>query len=104
MTEPTRGIVLASSQVAAGRVLSEEPGEVGDVVTDWWYVAEDASYQSKEDYSFGLECDLELTDGSVHAFSGRYGPQQGDGVPTVTRTQAEAQTTEDLRAFFSRLP
>lgn len=47
---------------------------------------------------------LDIVDGSVHSFFGRYGPQQGDGLPTVTRAQAEAQITEDLRAFFSALP
>ena len=47
---------------------------------------------------------LEIIDGSVHAFFGRYGPQRGDGLPTVTRAQAEAQISEDLRAFFAALP
>ena len=46
---------------------------------------------------------FELVDGSVHAFFGRYGPQQGDGLPSVTRARAEAQISEALRAFFSGL-
>ena len=63
LSEPVGGIVLASSQAAAERVLSEGGGEVSDVVTYWWYVAEDASYQTKEDCLFGLEYDLELKAG-----------------------------------------
>ena len=38
--------------------------------------------------------------GSVHSFFGRYGPQTGDGLPSVTRAAAEAQITRALRAFF----
>ena len=30
-------------------------------------------------------------DGAVHSFFGRYGPQSGDGVPTVARAEAETQ-------------
>ena len=39
-------------------------------------------------------------DGAVHSFFGRYGPQQGDGVPTVTRAEAEAAIVAALRAYF----
>jgi dienelactone hydrolase len=40
-------------------------------------------------------------DGSVHSFFGRYGPQAGDGIPTVPRAAAEAQITTDLEAFLA---
>jgi Alpha/beta hydrolase family len=39
-------------------------------------------------------------DGAVHSFFGRYGPQRGDGLPTVSRTQAEAQIISSLTSFF----
>ena len=39
--------------------------------------------------------------GSVHAFFGRYGPQKGDGVPTVTHAQAEAQIVQSVRSFIA---
>ena len=42
-------------------------------------------------------------DGSVHAFFGRYGPQAGDGVPTVSRTQAETQILAAFDAFLAAL-
>ncbi len=42
-------------------------------------------------------------DGSVHAFFGRYGPQAGDGVPTVTRAQAETQILAAFDAFLTAL-
>jgi Alpha/beta hydrolase family len=41
-------------------------------------------------------------DGAVHSFFGRYGPQRGDGVPTVSRTQAEAEIISSLTAFFQQ--
>lgn len=44
--------------------------------------------------------DLIQIDGAVHSFFGRYGPQDGDGVPTVTRAEAEAAIVAALRAYF----
>ena len=41
--------------------------------------------------------------GAVHAFFGRYGPQQGDGIPSVTRGQAEDDIATLLRSYFERL-
>ncbi len=41
--------------------------------------------------------------GSVHSFFGRYGPQQNDGIPTVTRNQAEDDISTVLKAFIERL-
>ena len=38
--------------------------------------------------------------GSVHAFFGRYGPQAGDGVPTVSRADAEAQIVREVLTFL----
>lgn len=47
------------------------------------------------------DASLEIIEGSVHSFFGRYGPQRGDGLPTVSRTQAEADIIQTLSAFFS---
>jgi dienelactone hydrolase len=41
--------------------------------------------------------------GSVHAFFGRYGPQSGDGTPTVDRATAEAELVTVLAGFLARL-
>lgn len=41
--------------------------------------------------------------GAVHAFFGRYGPQSGDGVPTVARATAEAQVVASVIAFLATL-
>ena len=43
---------------------------------------------------------LKVINGSAHSFFGRYGPQAGDGLPSVTRAAAERQTIGALRAFF----
>ncbi|MFZ0529239.1 MAG: alpha/beta hydrolase [Propionicimonas sp.] len=45
----------------------------------------------------------ELIDGAVHAFFGRYGPQAGDGVPTVNREAAQDQIIAAVTGFLDRL-
>jgi len=40
-------------------------------------------------------------EGAVHAFFGRYGPQAGDGQPTVARAQAEAQIVRAVLEFLT---
>ena len=39
----------------------------------------------------------------MHSFFGRYGPQAGDGVPTVPRSDAEEAITKALTEFFAGL-
>lgn len=39
--------------------------------------------------------------GGVHAFFGRYGPQDGDGSPTVARSAAEAQISRAIEEFLA---
>ena len=41
--------------------------------------------------------------GGVHSFFGRYGPQNGDGVPTVSRATAEAQISQAIEGFLGEL-
>jgi pimeloyl-ACP methyl ester carboxylesterase len=43
---------------------------------------------------------LVMISGSVHSFFGRYGPQRGDGKPTVTRAEAEAQIVREVKTFL----
>jgi dienelactone hydrolase len=43
---------------------------------------------------------LTVVHGAVHAFFGRYGPQRGDGVPTVERSAAEAQIAVSIGSFL----
>lgn len=38
--------------------------------------------------------------GAVHSFFGRYGPQKGDGQPSVSRAEAEADILQAVRAFL----
>jgi pimeloyl-ACP methyl ester carboxylesterase len=42
-----------------------------------------------------------VIDGAVHSFFGRYGPQSGDGVPTVGRAEAEAQILAAITDFLA---
>ena len=46
---------------------------------------------------------LEIVGGAVHAFFGRYGPQRGDGLPTVPRATAEAEIAGAIEAFLAGL-
>jgi len=41
-----------------------------------------------------------VLEGGVHSFFGRYGPQKGDGLPTVTRAEFEDRLLERLTAFL----
>ena len=47
---------------------------------------------------------LTVIPGAVHSFFGRYGPQKGDGQPTVTRAQAEADILKVVTDFIGSLP
>jgi predicted esterase len=47
---------------------------------------------------------VEIIPGGVHAFFGRYGPQAGDGSPTVSREVFEKVLLEKLGAYFQSLP
>jgi len=46
---------------------------------------------------------LMVIPGSVHSFFGRYGPQKGDGLPTVTHAAAEDEILSAVRAFLATL-
>lgn len=43
---------------------------------------------------------LVVVPGAVHSFFGRYGPQSGDGVPTVSRAEAEAAIVAAVGDFL----
>lgn len=43
-----------------------------------------------------------VIEGSVHAFFGRYGPQQGDGLPTISRDVAEQKILSAITAFVQQ--
>lgn len=47
--------------------------------------------------------DLVVVEGAVHSFFGRCGPQAGDGIPTVSRAEAEASIVAALTDFLGRV-
>lgn len=72
-------------------------------------MAEKDGVASPDDVKDGLNrlpksAELKVVPGAVHAFFGRYGPQKGDGLPSVTRAQAEAEILKDIREFIQALP
>ncbi len=46
---------------------------------------------------------LVTIDGSVHAFFGRYGPQAGDGTPTVSRAVAEQAIVAAITSYLASI-
>lgn len=46
---------------------------------------------------------LTVIEGAVHSSFGRYGPQRGDGVPTVVRSEAEAAIVSAFTELLGRL-
>lgn len=46
---------------------------------------------------------LVTIDGSVHAFFGRYGPQAGDGTPTVSRATAEQAIVAAITTYLATI-
>lgn len=53
-----------------------------------------------------LPADTEFVviDGGVHAYFGDYGPQRGDGLPTITREQQQQQVQSAIEAFLGQVP
>ena len=92
------GLVLLGAYSADGDDLSGLPLDVLVLA------AENDGLASLEEVRAGMgqlpSAQLTVIKGSVHSFFGRYGPQAGDGLPSVTRAAAERQITEALRAFF----
>jgi len=48
--------------------------------------------------------ELVVIQGAVHSFFGRYGPQRNDGIPTLSRHEAEHQIVSALKEFLLNLP
>lgn len=48
--------------------------------------------------------ELVVIQGAVHSFFGRYGPQKNDGIPTMSRHEAEHQIVSALKEFLFTLP
>lgn len=104
--------VLRTSEQIDGLVLmgafSAESDDLSDLDLETLVLAaENDGLATLEEVQAGLvrlpNADLELIPGAVHSFFGRYGPQRGDGLPTVSRAEAEAQVIEALRRFFIEL-
>ncbi len=93
------GLVLMGAYSADGDDLSALPLEVLVLA------AENDGLASVEEVRAGTPrlpetAKLKIIRGSVHGFFGRYGPQAGDGLPTVTRAAAERQIIGTLHKFF----
>ena len=54
------------------------------------------------EYRYNLPAAFEeyIIEGGCHAGFGSYGPQDGDGVPTITGEEQIAETVRLLMAFF----
>lgn len=98
-SEALRGLVLMGAYSAEGDDLS------GLALETLVLAAEHDGLATLEEITAGMTrlpdgAALSVIPGAVHSFFGRYGPQRGDGLPTVTRAEAERQIVEELSAFF----
>ncbi|PIG95722.1 alpha/beta hydrolase [Deinococcus sp. UR1] len=71
-------------------------------------LAEQDGVAAPDDVRGGLErlpggTTLTVIPGAVHSFFGRYGPQKGDGLPTVTHAQAEGEILNAVQDFLAGL-
>ena len=71
-------------------------------------LAERDAVAAPDDVRGGLErlpggTTLTVIPGAVHSFFGRYGPQKGDGLPTVTHAQAEGEILNAVQDFLTGL-
>lgn len=96
------GLVLMAAYPAASADLSAAGLPVLSLVGEHDEVVDAASLEAG--WSL-LPADTErvVLTGSVHAFFGRYGPQSGDGTPTVPRVTAETQISQAIEAFLGGL-
>lgn len=88
---PAEGVDLSGNSFGALSLLAEH-----DTVASADKVREGVSRE-------GPGSRLEVIPGAVHAFFGRYGPQAGDGVPTVNRADAEAAIVEKIVGYLAPL-
>lgn len=88
--EPAAGLVLMAAYPPAGRDLSGTALRAVSLRAEHDGVADAAAVTAGLDLLPAGSREVVVI-GAVHGFFGRYGPQAGDGVPTVTRTDAEAQ-------------
>lgn len=102
-SHPVAGLVLLASYPPDDNDLSGIPGLKALVVD-----AENDKVVDKAKLNDGLKrlpagTKKVQLDGAVHSFFGRYGPQAGDGVPTVPRTTAEEQLVGIVDSFVAAL-
>ncbi len=100
--QPVAGLVLMGAYPPDGADLTGASLKAVSLRAEHDHVAE----QSK--VAGGLErlpagSKLVQIDGAVHSFFGRYGPQAGDGVPTVDRAEAETRILETIVDFLAAL-
>lgn len=92
------GLVLLGSYSTAD--LSETGLDVLSV-----YGSEDRimNRQKYEEYKINLPADVRevVIDGGCHAYFGMYGPQEGDGIPAITREEQIALTADAVWAMVS---
>ena len=96
---PVDGLLLLAAYPSASTVLQDPSLKAVSLL------AEHDDIAAAEDVRGGLDrlpagTELIVVEGAVHSFFGRYGPQQGDGVPTVSREAAEAAIVVAATEFF----
>lgn len=100
--EPVAGLVLMAAYPPDGASLASAKLKVASLKGEFDNVA-DAAKIADGLRRLPKDSKLLQIDGGVHSFFGRYGPQSGDGVPAVSRTDAEREIVNAIVSFLGRL-
>lgn len=95
------GLVLMAAYPAASADLSGSSLPVLSLVGEHDEVVDEAALEAGWSL-LPVSTERVVVTGGVHAFFGRYGPQDGDGTPTIPRATAEAQISAAIEDFLNR--
>lgn len=101
-TAPVRGLVLYASYPASD-ISTTLTADVVSIFGTEDAIATPADIEASR-ASLPQDASLIPIEGAVHAFFGDYGPQSGDGTPTIPHDVARTQIAGETLAFLDRLP
>ncbi|QFP76293.1 alpha/beta fold hydrolase [Deinococcus sp. AJ005] len=102
-TDQLKGMILMGAYPAGNVSLKDTSLPVLSLLAENDRVADPANVRDGLN-RLPASAKLTVIPGSVHSFFGRYGPQKGDGLPTVTHAAAEAEILTAIKAFIATLP
>ena len=101
-TDAVAGLVLLASYPEDSLSLRDTPLKAVSLLAEHDQVAASAKVRGGME-RLPADAELVVVPGAVHSFFGRYGPQAGDGVPTVPRAVAEAAIVATVLGTLDRV-